>query len=434
MQRDLMQKLIQWKDDPLRTPMIIRGARQVGKSWLVNAFAEQFEHYIELNFDLDSDACNLFVGRLDVDSILEKIRFYTGKKIELGKTLLFLDEIQECPEALKMLRYFKEKCPELHVIAAGSLLDFLLKKMGVPVGRVQFLYCYPLSFSEFLTVSGREDLRKYIGEADIDPTIHSRILEFLKTYMWLGGMPAVVDAWLKYADEKKCHSLQDRIITAYQQDFFKYSKKNQIENVERIFLSIPRQLGNKFKYKSVDESVKSQSLRSALLLLSMAGIATLCYHSAGQGLPLGASKNEKRFKVFFFDIGLLQRLMGLSLKDWVSTPFDVKYLGAIAEQFVAQEYIAYSNPEKPCDLFYWRREEKGSSAEVDFLFVKLGKVVPVEVKSGVKGGMKSIRQFLDTHENSDYGLKISQGIKQDNAALKEISLYGIEAWLNAVKV
>ncbi len=163
MQRDLMGKLFQWRDDPLRMPLILRGARKVGKSWLVNAFSEHFEHFIELNFDLDEQACELFMGRLEVQRILEKIQLYSGTKVVTGKTLLFLDEIQECPAALKMLRYFKEQCPELHVIAAGSLLDFILEKVGMPVGRVQFLYCYPLSFAEFLTVSGRDDLREYIS-------------------------------------------------------------------------------------------------------------------------------------------------------------------------------------------------------------------------------------------------------------------------------
>ncbi|MEE9451881.1 MAG: ATP-binding protein, partial [Gammaproteobacteria bacterium] len=370
-------------------------------------------------------------GKLDTQQILEKIRLYTGKKIEYGKTLLFLDEIQECPLALKMLRYFKERCPELHVIAAGSLLDFLLEKISMPVGRVQFLYCYPLSFGEFLTASDRSDLREYIRSEDIDPSIHIRLLELLKTYMWLGGMPAVVDAWLKLADAEKCCSLQDRIITAYQQDFLKYAKKNQIRNVESVFLSIPKQLGNKFKYTSVDNTGKSQSLKNALSLLFMAGISYPCFHSSGQGHPLGANKNEKRFKVFFFDVGLAQRIMGLTLKDWVTAPIDVKYLGAVAEQLIAQEYIAYSNPEKPYELYYWHREEAGSNAEVDFLFLKDKLIIPVEVKSGVKGGMKSIKQFLNTHPHSKYGLKISQGIKQQNQHMQEISLYGLEAWLKS---
>ena len=345
--------------------------------------------------------------------------------------MVFLDEIQECPQALKMLRYFKEKCPQLHVIAAGSLLDFQLEKLGMPVGRVQFLYCYPLSFGEFLTVSGKDDLRQYIQSTTVNSALHTKLLKSLKTYMWLGGMPAVVDTWLKLGDENKCLSLQDRIITAYKQDFLKYAKKNQLDSINEVFLSIPKQLGDKFKYVEVNSTTKSQSIKNALSLLCMAGIAYQCYHSSGQGVPLGASKNKKRLKVFFFDIGLAQRLMGLSLKDWVKTPIDVKYLGAIAEQLVAQEYIAYCNPESSCELYYWHKEDKKSNAEVDFLFLKANEIIPVEVKAGRQGGMKSINVFLDKHPNSKYGLKISQGIKQHNAKLEEISLYGLEGWLTS---
>ena len=431
MKRDLINQLTIWKSDPLRMPLILRGARQVGKSWLVKEFSAQFTHFIELNFDEDEDARILFSGKLDVEKLLEKIRFYSGKKIEYGKTLIFLDEIQECPAALKALRYFKENCAGLHIIAAGSLLDFLLEEMGMPVGRVQFLYCRPLSFGEYLTAIERNDLREYIQSPEMDLSIHGQMLELLKTYMWVGGMPAVVDAWIKYSDENQCRSLQDRILIAYRQDFLKYAKKNQTKHVETVFLSVPYQLGNKFKYKLAGEGVKSATLRSALSLLSMAGIIHPCYHSSGQGQPLSAGQNRNRFKTFFFDIGLAQRLMGLDLKDWVTTPLDVKYMGSIAEQLVAQEYIAYSNPEKPCELYYWHRESPGSNAEVDFLFLKNNSIVPVEVKSGVKGGMKSLNQFLGSHPHSKYGLKISQGTRHQSSTLQEISLYGLEAWMKS---
>jgi uncharacterized protein len=154
MKRDLMRSLENWQTDPLRMPLIIRGARQVGKSWLAQEFGKKFESFVEINFDMDSEAASLFTGKLNIHNIIEKISLFTGKKIIAGKSLLFLDGIQECPQALKALRYFKEQCPELHVIAAGSLLDFVLEQVGVPVGRVQFLYLYPLSFAEFLTAAG----------------------------------------------------------------------------------------------------------------------------------------------------------------------------------------------------------------------------------------------------------------------------------------
>lgn len=425
----MLDLLTIWREDPERMPLIIRGARQVGKSWLVNSFAKSFENFIELNFDLDESACQLFAGQLTVQNILDKITMFAAKPIEPGKTLLFFDEIQECPRAIKMLRYFKEQLPQLHVIAAGSLLDFMLDQVGLPVGRVQFLYLNPLSFGEYLTAIGRDELRQGIKRQLIDQALHEVLCEEVKNYMWLGGMPAVVHSWIKFRDPMRCQSLQDRLLVAYQQDFHKYAKQNQIDNVDQVFFSIPRQLGKKFKYKDVNEHIKSSSLKSALMLLAKAGVAKICYHSNAQGLPLSAGRNSQRFKVYFFDIGLAQRLMQLNLKDWLTTPLDINYLGAIAEQLVAQEYLAHSSPELPTDLYYWHREGGTSNAEVDFLFVKDGKIIPAEVKSGTKGGMKSLNRFLETHTNTAYALKISQNLMAQHGDLHELSLYGIEAWL-----
>lgn len=428
--RDLYNYLLKWRSDSLRMPLILRGARQVGKSWLVNQFGKTFDCYIELNFDWDEGASSLFDGNLEIHHIVENIQFYANKRIVPGKTLIFFDEIQECPRALKTLRYFKEKMPELHVIAAGSLLDFTLEKIGVPVGRVQFLYLYPLSFVEFLNANQRSDLREYIEtNKTIEPAIHKILLELLKTYMWLGGMPAVVDAWLRTRDPIGCQSLQDRLISAYRQDFQKYAKKTQIDNVDKVFASVQQQLGKKFKYSDVDPEVKSHSLKNALSLLIKAGVAYPCYHTSAQGLPLAAGMNEKRFKVFFFDIGLAQRMAGLSLKNWVISPLDVKYLGAVTEQLIAQEYIAYLNPEKNPELYYWHRETSASNAEIDFIFEKMGNIIPVEVKAAVKGGMKSLKSYQQSHPNTPYGLKISQNIKAEHGDVKEISLYALRAWL-----
>jgi predicted AAA+ superfamily ATPase len=433
MKRDLLSMLLQWKEDPLRMPLILRGARQVGKSWLVRELGKEFENFIELNFDEDENICSFFNNHLSLQDILERIQFYTGKKIKNGQTLLFFDEIQECPRAIKMLRYFKEKIPELHVIVAGSLLDFELDKSGLPVGRVQFLFLYPLSFGEFLNAMGRSDLREYIHSSIKDQSIHAILLELLKVYMWLGGLPAIVSAWIKYRDAEKCQSLQDSHLIAYQQDFHKYARKNQIPYVEKVFLSIPQQLGNKFKYKHVDHETKSTTIKNALELLIKAGIAYPCFHTPGQGIPLGANKDEKKYKIFFFDIGIAQRISGLKLREWVTMPIDVQHLGSIAEQLVAQEYAAYSSSTRPCELYYWQREEAGSNAEVDFLFVKDNAIIPVEVKSGIKGGMKSMITFLNSHPHSSYGLKISQKLSSDNGNIHEICLYALEYWLRQDK-
>lgn len=431
MKRKLLDILTVWKADPLRMPIILRGARQVGKSWLIAEFAKQFDSFVNINFDKQKKAKTIFEGDIDISTILEKLSLYAQKPIIPGKTLVFFDEAQECENSLVALRYFKEECPKLHVIAAGSLIDFSLQRIGVPVGRVQFLYLYPLSFSEFLMANDRNDLCEYIYTQKAYPEIHGIINEYLKTYLWLGGMPAVVDIWIKHKNANKCQNLQESIILSYRQDFEKYARKNQIEHVEKVFESIIVQLGNKFKYTNVDIDIKTAPIKQALFLLIKAGIAYPCYHTSGQSHLLGAEKDIKKFKIFFVDIGLAQKMLGLSLKDWVTEPLELEILGSIAEQLVAQEFVAYSKSNGLAELYYWHREDKKSNAEVDFLIVKNTKVIPVEVKSGIKGGMKSVKSFLDSHPKSQLALKISNNIPGKQDSLEEIPLYGIEGWLKS---
>jgi len=257
MKRDLLDKLSVWKTHPLRMPLILRGARQVGKSWLVQEFGKQFQTFISINFDKEEAAKTLFSPNINIPKLLEKIAIYAGKKITAGETLLFLDEIQECEIALKALRYFKEEYPQLHVIATGSLIDFALEKIDMPVGRIEYLYLKALSFGEFLTVNGEDYLRNALMEEKVDVSIHGKLNELLKNYFWLGGMPAVVDTWLQYKDPAYCQAMQDRILISYIQDFEKYARKNQIANVEKVFNTIPEQLGQKFKSSRIDSEIKS---------------------------------------------------------------------------------------------------------------------------------------------------------------------------------
>jgi uncharacterized protein len=249
----------------------------------------------------------------------------------------------------------------------------------------------------------------------------------------LGGMPAVIDGWLRLKNAKICQELQDEIIQTYRQDFQKYARKHQVHTVEKIFESVPQQLGKKFKFIDVDCDSRAEPLKNALFLLLKAGIVHIVYHSSGQGQPLGATKNEKKFKVFYFDVGLAQRLLGLDLKHWVTTPLEVRHVGAITEQLIAQEYIAYTSIKSNPALYYWHREEKQSNAEVDFLFLKEGMIIPIEVKSGTRGGYKSIHHFLNTHPNSKTALKITENpFNKDNKeeTIQNIPLYGLQAWLN----
>ena len=430
MKRDLIQQLSDWRFDPFRKPLILRGARQVGKSWLIEEFAKSFPSYVKINFEKQPETASFFEGDINIPSLLEKLHLYTGKKITAGETLLFLDEVQMCERAITTLRYFKEELPELHVIAAGSLIDFSLKKIGMPVGRVQFLYLHPLSFGEFLTALGKQELRDYMKRGDIDPVLHNKIMEDVKTYFWLGGMPAVVHAWLTSRDFQACLSLQDEIILTYKQDFEKYTKGRLIEKVETVFNAVPEHLGGKFVYAKVDPDLRAYIFKEALDCLKKAGIIHIVYHSSGQGVPLAAGKDSKRFKVYFFDIGLAQRVLGLDLKQWMTTPLNVKHIGALAEQFVAQEYIAYTAIKQPGELYYWHREERNSNAEVDFLFLIQGKIIPVEVKSGKGGKLKSLQLFLDSHIHSTWGVKISEQSLNKIYPLITVPFYGIELMLS----
>ena len=430
MKRDLLSELTQWKSSENRVPLIIRGARQVGKSWVVKELAKSFSNFVEINFEGDKRALSFFEGDLHVDEILTKLSLYKGQKITAGETLLFFDEIQACPNCIQALRFFKEDFPELHVIATGSLIDFVLDKIGMPVGRVQFLYLYPLSFGEYLTAINRHDLRQALIENPaLDAAFHPLLLEHVKNYLWIGGMPAVVEAWLNQHDAALSQAIQDRILVAYRDDFSKYAKKNQIEHVNTLFDFIPTQLGKKFKFSRVDGDISAYALKQAFSLLVKAGIAHICYHTSGHVYPLGAEKDDKKFKVFFLDVGLAQRMLGLNLSEWVVQPLALKTLGGIAEQFVAEELIAYADKHKPASLYYWHREARSSNAEVDFLCAKNNLIIPVEVKSGMQGGMKSLRLFLETHPQSTYGLKISEGYFGRQSHLAEIPLYGIEGWL-----
>lgn len=425
MKRDNIKYLRQWRNSPLRSPLLLRGARQVGKSWLADCFGQEFDVYIKINFERDQRAHQLFPEHIDIKKTLEQLSVYVGKKIEPGRCLIFFDEIQECPQVLTYLRYFKEDCPEVHVMAAGSLLDFILDEMGMPVGRVEYLYVYPLSFLEFLTANELDHFREQIINKNIDPASHEVLLEHLKNYMWLGGMPAVVDAWLKTRDSQVCQSLQDRIIENYRDDFNKYAKKKQIPQVAKVFQAIPKSIGGKFKYAHVDAESQAYPLKQALGLLCKAGIVYRCYHSSGQSYPLGADMDEKKFKAFFFDIGIAHRILGLDLSEWVSQPMELKYLGASAEQLVAQEMIAYAPENKAPQLYYWHNESSTINSEVDFLVVYEKQIMPVEVKSKIKGGMKSLRVYLEKHSSSKKGIKISEGPFAEQLDLVEIPLYGV---------
>lgn len=329
-----------------------------------------------------------------------------------GKTLLFIDEIQAAPKAVIALRYFYELMPELHVIAAGSLLYFAIAEVGIPVGRVQSLYMYPMSFIEFLVAQQETLLVEAILDQNVENqfsnVIHEKTLALVAEYLAVGGMPQVVNSWSTAKDPLRCSKIHSALLDSYRQDFGKYATKFQVKYVELVFSSIPRQLGNKFKYSVIEGEYRKRELAPALDLLVTAGVAHKVFHSSGQGLPLGAQIDPGDYKAIFLDIGLSQAVLDLDLAGWFLDPaLEFINKGSLIEAFVGQELLVYSDPIMKKNLYYWNRKDRTSQAEVDYLQQLGSDVIPIEVKSGPGTALKSMRIFLESHKNSPYGIRLS---------------------------
>ena len=317
MKRDIYKVLCEWQKNISRRPLLIRGARQVGKTYIINKFGEnEFDSIVSLNFEKNPEFKEIF-SSLDPQDIIEKITLFTGKRIEHGKTLLFLDEIQECVSAITAMRYFYEEMPLLHVIGAGSLLEFTLESENIrmPVGRIQYLYLYPLTFGEFLEALGKIELRKYIMDKkrleSIPETLDSKLNEYLRKFFILGGMPAIIQEYCETRDIIICQRIQRSIIDTYLDDFGKYARKSKHQYLYKLFNAVPKMVGQKFFYSHVDNTIKSRELKEALELLEMAGIMRKIKKVSGAGIPLEASAKENHFKMLFMDVGLLHAINGI---------------------------------------------------------------------------------------------------------------------------
>ena len=433
--RDLMMQLEQWSTAAHRRPLILRGARQVGKSYLIKEFAKtHFDNFVELNFEFEPELKGVFTS-LKPEDIIRTIVLTKGKRIEPGRTLLFLDEIQECPEAISSLRYFFEQLPSLHVIAAGSLLEFILnsENFRMPVGRVQYLHMFPLSFGEFLNGRGLTELREFITALTLKTTIpevvHNKLIEELRLYLICGGMPAVVESFLAEPSGRGFQEIQLLLLQTYRDDFGKYASQAKQSHLEKVFYSTPRLVGEKLKYSAIDPEVKSRDLKAALLLLEKAGVIRRIIRTTTQGLPLRANANERHIKLNFLDVGLMQRSLGLDATLIRSEDFVAINSGQVAEQLVGQELLACQSPFEDPLLFFWSRDKRGSSAEVDFLISHKDKVIPIEVKAGSTGRLKSLRMLLDK-TNGAVGVRLSQLPLSFFQNILSVPIYAIEALSN----
>ncbi|MBY0281790.1 MAG: AAA family ATPase [Alphaproteobacteria bacterium] len=376
-----------------RKPLIVRGARQVGKTWLIRELAKNInKQLIEINFERDPQIKSLFETN-NPEVILQNLEIYLGKNIEPTSSLLFLDEIQDAPEVLAKLRWFYEETPTLSVVAAGSLLEFILHdhSFSMPVGRITYLHLEPLSFEEFLKAINEEQALEFLQKLTISPIpseipilIHHKLQDHMRSYLQIGGMPASILAWVNQGANHALR-IQEDLLATYRDDFFKYKGRIDVQKLETLFKAVPSQLGEKFVYSKTDKTIQSAAAKHILSLFNKARIAHIVRHSAGNKVPLAAEVKDKSFKQIFLDIGLVNRILG--------SP-DVNITGGIAEQLVGQMlrclFPFFIEP----SLFYWNREEKGSNAEIDYIIEHNNQIVPIEVKSGSTGSLKSLHQFM----------------------------------------
>ena len=408
MKRLAEKQVLEWKDSQRRKPLIIRGARQVGKTWLVENFlAKQFDSFIKIDLEKRRDVHTLFDGNLDPKTILTYLELEVGRIIP-GKTLLFFDEIQACPRAIMALRYFYEQMPELHVIAAGSLLEFSFGEISVPVGRVQYLHMHPMTFYEYLLAMGKEQMAEYVSKypVNIAEKIQKMILNELRSYFFIGGMPECVKSYRDSGSMVEAFDVQSEILDSYRDDFSKYKPHIDTTCIDAVFLNVAKSIGEQLKYTRLNDGYSGQMNHKAFNLLAKAKVIHKIPACDPSGLPLGATANLKKFKSTMLDIGLLQRICQVPAElELKQENLLAMYRGKLAEQFVAQEMLAKNSSE----LFYWARDVRGSSAEVDYLAVRQGIIYPVEVKSGASGSLKSLHLMLEKYQNCPQGLVLYSG-------------------------
>lgn len=405
--RQIDEYLAEWASRTDHKPVLLRGARQVGKSSAVRNLAHKFANFVEINFEKQPEIKTLFTDNLDVKRIVSQLAIVCGKSIEAGKTLLFLDEIQMCRNAIMSLRFFKEDFPELHVIAAGSLLEFALEELPTfGVGRIHSMFMYPMNFDEFLEANGEEQLLQARNEVSIkEPMpqiLHDKLVQLMRTYMLVGGMPEVVSKWVETHDFMRCQEIQDDIIISYEDDFPKYRKRVDPTLLRKTMRSVAVQATKKFVYSQVGADYTSKNVKSALEMLTLAGIVIPVVRTGANGLPLGSEADTQYQKMMMLDSGLMLRLLDMTLGDvqqitsdiMTASAADLVNKGPLAEMVVGLELLRYKTSNMRHELYYWLRQERNSMAEIDYVTTKGMNIMPIEVKAGTQGGMKSLWLFM----------------------------------------
>lgn len=401
MNRNQLNQLQYWFDKSNRKPLVIRGARQVGKSTLVRLFAEQQNlNLAEVNLERHADLGDIF-GRKDPVSLIDVLEALPNMNAIASNSLLFLDEIQAVPEAIPALRYLYEDMSQLPVVAAGSLLEFVLSDhhFSMPVGRVEYLHLGPMTFTEFLQALGESKLASIISDFnvgdEIHPLIHNRMLDLLRIYFFVGGMPEAISIYAHSRRLKDVSEVHNSIIETYRDDFPKYIGSRNLSRIQKVFNFAARNVGKKVKYSQFSNQDKSVTIKADIELLCMARVLSKVVHSHCSGLPLQADMEEKAYKLIFLDVGLMNAICGLGWNT-VSQITDNVLIneGVIAEQFIGQHLLDMLSKSPNHELTYWLREGRSSNAEVDYVVAINGEVVPIEIKAGATGSLKSLHQFV----------------------------------------
>lgn len=422
MHREKINDLLVWKDKSNRKPLILNGARQVGKSWLVKHFGEtHFEGNVVLvNFEKSKNLHTIFKANFDVKRIILELGLALNTTIEAGKDLLFFDEIQACAEALGSLRYFYEDMPDLHLIAAGSLLDFEFRNQPFPVGRVETLNLYPMTFYEFLKARDKESLSALLKMplTDLPNGVEQYFEEDFNLYLIVGGMPECVKYFTETNDLQGIKNIQDDLLYTYEQDFKKYQPSINTDCLIDVLDNATKFMGNQIIYTKLSERFTSPTIKKGVDLLRTARLLHSVQNVSVNGLPLTAS--GKQFKLFFLDVGLLLRKSNLEYQNlYIKRELTAAFQGMLAEQFVAQQLISQTDQQ----VFYWSRTESGASSEIDFVMVQEGKIIPIEVKSGKSGSLKSLHYLLDKYPNIEKAIVFSQAKSGVNDKIQFVPIY-----------
>ena len=434
MYRYAIEELYRWKESPNRKPLIIEGARQVGKTWLMREFGKlAYEKTLYINFDSNSRMAELFSSDLSIDRILMGLELYLDTKITPENTLIIFDEVQEVPRALASLKYFYENAPEYHIVCAGSLLGIALHGgTSFPVGKVDFLNLYPLSFREFLLAMGKERFVDLLNAGDYEMimAVKQNYIDLLKQYYFVGGMPEAVMSFAEQKDFQEVRRIQERILEAYEQDFSKHAPAEVVPKLRLLWNSIPSQLAKenkKFIYGLLREGARAKEYEAAILWLTDCGLVHKVGRVSAGRLPLKAYEDMRAFKMFVLDVGLLCCMTGLHQKILLDgNNLFVEFKGALTEQYVLQQLIA--DPE--LKIYYYTSEEGHS--EVDFVVDSGDMVVPLEVKAEVNLRAKSLKTYIDKF-SPDVAIRASMADYKKEEKLINLPLYAIGNLRKAIK-